>query len=497
MKDEFLANTSHELKTPLHGIVGLSELMLKSGKGNSIERVMENLSLISASGRRLVSLVNDILDYSSIRHGGLSLRLASFNCHDSASMVVSLLSPLVEGKAVELRNSIPRDFVPVRADEERFRQILTNLIGNSIKFTPYGVIDISARLITIDGRTGAHMAEILVSDTGAGIMPGDMARIFDSFEQGEGSISRKFGGTGLGLAITKKLVELQGGTIHVESEPGKGSSFIFTLPVPDIDHTTEPDEPISIKETSTIMTGDTLHGGSELTLNEYTDMPDSGRPSILITDDDPVSVKILRDYLSELDFDVHTAPDGHAALEILKDNRIDLLLLDVMMPGLSGYDVLKKIRETFTPSELPVILITARSQIDDINRGFEAGANDYIIKPFMIEEISRRVKNMLELKNVLIPDEPGLSIKEKGSSRFIPYKDLIYLSSSGKKTVAHTTRNDVEIIMLIKELEQKLPRTFVRIHKQFIINTEFLERDYPYPERALLELSSMTMMIPG
>ncbi|TAL32756.1 MAG: response regulator [Spirochaetes bacterium] len=475
MKDEFLANTSHELKTPLHGIVGLSELMLRGGRTISIDRVFENLSLISANGRRLASLVNDILDFSSMKHGGLSLNLKSVNCHDSVSMVVSLLAPLVESKAVEIRNSIRKDFAHVRADDERFRQILTNLVGNSIKFTPYGVIEVSARLIQTGGRDTAEMAEIRVYDTGTGIRPEDKARIFNSFEQGEGSISRMLGGTGLGLAITKKLVELQGGTIRAESEPGKGSSFFFTLPVQDIEDHTESDEPIVAGENPVTLTGDTLPAGLESDSGTITSKPDGGRPSILITDDDPVSVKILHDFLSGLDYAVHTTPDGRAALEILKDVRIDLLLLDVMMPGLSGYDVLKKIRETRSPEELPVILITAKSQIDDIKRGFDAGANDYIIKPFMIEEISHRVENMLKLRNILIPDEPGLSINEKGSSRFIPYKDLIYLSSSGKKTVAHTTRNDVEILMLIKELERKLPGTFIRIHKQFIINTEFLE----------------------
>ncbi len=468
IKDEILANTSHELKTPLHGIVGLSELMLKTGKEKLNTQTRENLLLISNSGRRLMTLVNDILDFSSIRHGKLALDPKAVDLHRTVSSVFTLLHPLTEGKAIELRNSVPPHFSPVFADEERLRQMLTNLAGNSLKFTPFGVIEVSA---VIDN---AGMAAITVSDTGTGIRPEHMDRIFNSFEQGEGSISRRHGGTGLGLAITRKLAELHGGTIEVESEPGHGSAFTFTLPV------AKHDGSLNMK-TDELQYNHLQTAGGFVSPESSAD--DTGgdlypdRPSILVVEDDPVSLKILKDYLSELRYNVHAAIDGHTALAKIKSSaHIDLVLLDVMMPVFSGYDLLKKIRQDYSTGELPVILVTARAQLDDINSGFEAGANDYIIKPFGLDELSHRVENMLKLKNVLPQAEPGLMIRERGSCMIVQYSRIIYLSSSGKKTVVHTTGEDIEVSLILKDLETKLPGTFIRIHKQFVINTEYIAK---------------------
>ncbi|HRX49334.1 MAG TPA: 7TM-DISM domain-containing protein [Spirochaetota bacterium] len=464
IKDEFLANTSHELNTPLHGIVGLSELMLKSGSEKLGEKTRENISLISASSRRLMNLVNDILDFSSIRYGSFKLTMTPVNLQPTVSAVFSLLSPLIEGKAIELRNTIPADFPSTFADEARLRQILINLVDNALKFTPFGVIEISAR-INNDG-----MVQVYVSDTGSGISPDSFEKIFNSFEQGGSSISRSHGGTGLGLAITKKLVELQGGSIKVVSEQGRGSTFAFTLPVAESSNETA--NAAAVKNTEEMT--ENITNNPAVCLPEQ-DFIRGERPSILVVEDDTVSMKILFDYLTLLKYNVYKAHDGTAALEKLRDkNHFDLILLDVMMPGLSGYDLLKRIRLDLTPEELPVILVTAKSQLDDINAGFKAGANDYIVKPFNMDELSRRVENMLRLKNVLIPEEPGLLIKEKSTSRIIQYKNIVYLSSAGKKSIAHTTTRDEIISLMLKDLEAKLPHSFIRIHKQYIINTLYL-----------------------
>jgi DNA-binding response OmpR family regulator len=195
---------------------------------------------------------------------------------------------------------------------------------------------------------------------------------------------------------------------------------------------------------------------------------------ILIVEDDPVSRKILCESLSRLKHEVHSAHNGIDALEKLGDDKYDLILLDVMMPGLSGYELLKRIRLKLSPEELPVILVTAKSQLDDIHAGFKAGANDYIIKPFSMDELSIRVENMLKLKKVFPPEEPGLVIKEKGSIRIIQYRKIIYLSSIGKRTVIHTTEHDETVSMMLKDFEIKLPGSFVRIHKQHIIHSLYL-----------------------
>ncbi|TAL37874.1 MAG: response regulator [Spirochaetes bacterium] len=470
LKDEFLANTSHELKTPLHGIVGLSELMLKNRTEKLGTKTRENISLISGSGRRLMSLVNDILDFSSIRSGSLAISTVPVELRGTVSSVFSLLQPVTEGKAIELRNSIPIDFAAVSADEVRIRQILTNLVGNALKFTSFGVIEASS-LVNSEG-----MAEISVSDTGNGIGPEDFERIFNAFEQLGDSISRSRGGTGLGLAITKKLVELHGGTISVKSEPGKGSTFTFTLPVATTNALQDNTRPGHEHMLHGTITGLRAAVSSDSGF-EHADIGQKTGPTILVVDDDPVSVKILNDFLSGLNYCIYTETEGRAALEKLQgDIKFDLVLLDVMMPVISGYDVLKSIRMNRSRGELPVILITAKSQLDDINRGFEAGANDYIIKPFNMEELSLRIENILKLKNALLPEEPGLMLRERGTSCIIPYRDIVYLSSSGKKTVIHKTGSDEEVNMMLKYMERRLPRTFVRIHRQCIINTAYLAR---------------------
>lgn len=465
IKDEFLANTSHELKTPLHGIVGLSELMLSSGREKIGDSTRENLNLISASGRRLLNLVNDILDFSSMRHGSLALSVKPVKLRESVTAVFSLLEPLTDGKAVELRNSVPPDFMPLLADEARLRQILMNLAGNSLRFVPFGVIEISAIY-------KEEMAEISVSDTGVGINNVDLKRIFNAFEQGEGSDSRSYEGTGLGLAITRKLVDLHGGSIRVNSVPGKSTTFTFTLPLDRNIRISEGPSNI-IEQYSVPDAANPAYQATEtILLNQ--NLLEKANASILIVEDDLISRKILCETLSQMKYDVHTAKNGIEALVNLGGKKYDLLLLDVMMPGLSGYELLRRIRLKLSPEELPVILVTAKSQLDDIHAGFKAGANDYIIKPFSMDELSLRVENMLKLKKVLPPDEPGIMIREKGSIRIIRHRSIIYISSFGKRTIIHTTEHDVIASMMLKDIEIKLPGSFLRIHKQHIIHTSYL-----------------------
>lgn len=458
IKDEFLANTSHELKTPLHGIIGLSELMLTSGREKIGNSTRENLNLISASGRRLINLVNDILDFSSMRHGSLALIMKPVKLRESVTAVFALLEPLTDGKAIELRNSVPPDFKPLLADEARVRQILTNLVGNALKFVHYGVIDVYAEY-------KENMAQISVSDTGSGINSNDFERIFNAFEQGEGTDARLYGGTGLGLAIIRNLVKLHGGSISVVSNPGKNTIFTFTLPL-DLSNPVSGDQSVHADESLV------NHAIATAIVNQNS--PETAKASILVVEDDHVSRKILCDSLSLLNYDVLSANNGIEALGYLGSKKYDLLLLDVMMPGLSGFELLMRIRLKHSPGELPVILVTAKSQLDDIHAGFRAGANDYIIKPFSMDELSLRVENMLKLKKVLPPDDPGLMIREKGSTRIIPYRNIIYISSTGKQTIIHTTGRDETASMMLKDIELKLPDPFVRIHKQHIIHTPFL-----------------------
>jgi len=224
LKDSFLANTSHELRTPLNGIIGIADSMIDGATGSISEVQLVNLSMIVSSGRRLSSLVDDILDFSKMRHHDLQLMLAPVDIKTVTNIVLTLSKTLVKQKDLKIIEVIENDLPLVEADENRLQQILYNLVGNALKFTNSGYVSISAYIV------GDKM-EVSVTDSGIGIPLNMQKNIFDSFSQAEESIAREYGGTGLGLAVTKQLVELHGGEIWIKSTPGIGSAFFFTLPL--------------------------------------------------------------------------------------------------------------------------------------------------------------------------------------------------------------------------------------------------------------------------
>ena len=234
LKDEFLANTSHELRTPLNGIIGLAEALIDGATRELPPATRSNLAMIISSGRRLASLVNDILDFSKLRYKNLELQLTPVDLRSIADVVLTLSQPLVGGN-IQLVNAIPQTLPPANAYENRLQQIFHNLSGNAIKFTESGTVEVSAAMVDRSGGNGAdrdkELLAITISDTGIGISEDKLDRIFESFEQAEGSTARKYGGTGLGLAVTRQLVEVHEGTIYVKSEVGKGSQFTVTLPI--------------------------------------------------------------------------------------------------------------------------------------------------------------------------------------------------------------------------------------------------------------------------
>ncbi|MEZ4965846.1 MAG: response regulator [Saprospiraceae bacterium] len=402
LKDQFLANTSHELRTPLNGIIGLSESLMDGLDSFSKEKQREELSLIVTSGKRLAGLVNDLLDFSRIREKDLQLRRGPVDLQSLTDVVLQICRPLVQGKDVALVNEVPADLPAVYTDEDRLQQILLNLLGNAAKFTQQGKIAVGARLLLRDlqeeDAPAGKFAEIYVADTGIGIAPEKQMRIFEAFEQADGSIEREFGGTGLGLAISKSLIELQGGSIRVESEEGRGATFLFTLPCSDEagirqerviqevpSHASGAPSPV----TTTAVTGEpaTVQGASPV--------------KILIVDDEPVNHHVLRNHLAGGHFQVATAWNGEEALAMLDTHgSFDLILLDVMMPKMNGYEVCRRIRKKYLPSELPVIMVTAKNQVEDLVQGLSLGANDYLVKPFNKEELLARVKTQIDLLRI-------------------------------------------------------------------------------------------------
>ncbi len=381
IKDEFLANTSHELRTPLSGMLGVVEGMLRGNEGELNAGQKQSLALIASNSRRLANLVNDILDYSKLKYGDLRLNVKPVRVDGLIQTVVKVFQQLCKAKGFTVSCDFPVDLPAVLADENRVVQILYNLLGNAVKFTKLGAVRITARV-------DQAMLEICVSDTGAGIPADKLEDIFKSFEQVDTSLNRIHGGTGLGLAITKQLVELQGGRIWVQSTLGSGSEFYFTLP-------------LAAEGLPANQAGLDLPEPVVAVLDEPAgsfQQPAQGS-DILLVDDDPVNLQSSATLLRIGGYGVTAVTGGKAALtELNRHPDYALVILDVMMPEMSGYEVCRKLREDKTPFEMPVLMLTSKAASADIVTGFAAGANDYLQKPFEAEELLARVGTLVNLK---------------------------------------------------------------------------------------------------
>ncbi len=395
LKDEFLANTSHELRTPLNGIIGIADSLIDGATGSLSQQTCSNLVMIVSSGRRLSNLVNDILDFSKLRYNNLELQIKPVGMRENVELVLTLSRHLIDQKELQLINAIPPNLPTVAADENRVEQILHNLVGNAIKFTDSGTVQISAEVVD------NHYLAITVSDTGIGIPEDKFDRIFEFFEQVDGSAGRPYEGTGLGLAITKKLVELHGGEIYVESTVGKGSRFTFTLPVSDDQVESKADHSSPPSGQSPIFNNQLL----EVNSNAQQIIPPSPQPgefTILVVDDEPVNRQVLVNHLSVHHYAIIQATNGLETLAVLERGLIpDLILLDVMMPRMTGYEVCQKIRETWPAHQLAIMMLTAKNTVSDRVAGLEAGANDYLSKPIEKDELLARVKTHINIKQLL------------------------------------------------------------------------------------------------
>ncbi len=429
IKDEFLANTSHELRTPLNGIIGLAESLLEGSGGRLPREAASNLTMIAASGRRLSSLVNDILDFSRIRKNDLPLQLRPADLYAVTDVVLALSGPLAEGKGLKLYNQVPRQIPLVVADENRLQQILHNLVGNAIKFTEDGSVRVTA-----EERDGC--VAVTVSDTGIGIPPEKHQAIFNAFEQADGSTVREYGGTGLGLTITKQLVELHKGAISLESEPGKGSRFTFTLPLSQEQQQREAPN-LSPDYSRSTPVGRLYDSGQDAPmLSNLAPHPAMATVAatqetarILIVDDEPVNLKVLEDHLRLQGYEVEKAGNGSRALEIIQSGqKFDLIILDIMMPKMSGYEVCQKIRQSYPPSNLPIVLLTAKNRVADLVEGFQSGANDYIPKPFSRDELLSRIRTHLNLCRI-----------HQASGKFVPFE---FLRSIGRESITDVRLGD-------------------------------------------------------
>lgn len=382
LKDDFLANTSHELKSPLNAIISITDSIIKGVEGPVNPSQAQNLSIVAVSGRRLSNLVNDLLDYSKMKNGDIELRKSSIDLKTIVETIIKVHRFITGGKEIALVNSVPRELPPVYADRDRLTQILYNLIGNGIKFTDRGYVEVSASV-------NQDIVSICVKDTGIGIPDNMQEIIFQSFEQVDTSATRRYEGTGLGLSISKKLVELHGGNISVVSSLGKGAAFTFTLPASNTGPETS-NAPYLKALPEKQFAQDSIYP-----LHIKGDLSEK----ILIVDDDYTNLQAAINLLKMEKYSITAVNSGQKALEeISRQPDITLVILDIMMPDISGYEVLTRIRERYTIFELPVLMLTAKNRISDIVMSLENGANDFVGKPFQGEELSARVGTLTKLK---------------------------------------------------------------------------------------------------
>ncbi|MEG3973864.1 ATP-binding protein [Microcoleus sp. herbarium8] len=401
LKDEFLANTSHELRTPLNGIIGIAESLIDGATGKLPEPTIFNLNLISTSGKRLSSLINDILDFSQLKHKTIELQIKSVGIREIVSVIISLSQPLVGKKNLQLINSVAPELPPVAADENRLQQILYNLIGNAVKFTESGTVEISAELVTGNQQSPLNsQLSITVSDTGIGIPEDKLERIFESFEQADGSTAREYGGTGLGLAVAKQLVELHGGKISVSSTVGAGSLFTFTLPVSKSQPEFSSKQPRLTEESRSLTTAELAHPSSIINsqVSANSEFLESPKIKILVVDDEPINIQVITNNLSLENYAITQASNGLEALNLIQSGfKPDLILLDVMMPQMTGYEVCREVRKKYSPLEMPILMLTAKNQTTDLVEAFNLEANDYVTKPFIKKELLARINTQIRL----------------------------------------------------------------------------------------------------
>lgn len=387
LKDDFLSTTSHELKTPLNAIVSITDTLLKGAEGPLTENQNRNLTIVMNSGRRLTLLVNELLDYSKLKHGDFTLYPSSVNLRAVTDSILRVHSFLLGGKDIVFENRIPADLPLVRADSNRLVQILHNLLGNAVQYSDSG-------LVSVEAQVQSGWAKISVRDTGWGIPVHMLERIFEDFEQVKLPEDKPSTGTGLGLSITRKLVELHGGSIHAVSSPGQGSEFYFTLPL------AEPGEK-QRKSVEQPWEKELPQARAELLQPVYPQVI-AGRMDkwILVVDDDYANLQAMVSLLSLAGYSMVAVHRGQLALDELSRRSSDflLVLLDIAMPDMTGYEVLEQIRGHYSPFELPVLMLTARDKAAEIRLAMESGANDYVEKPFEAEELLARIRSLVQLK---------------------------------------------------------------------------------------------------
>lgn len=381
LKDEFLKNSSKKLRTPLNEMIIMAQTIYDGKRTEFAKQDKDDLKYLINMGRSMSFMLADLLDYTRLKERTIQINPQSTNIHGSVSGVFDMLRFISEGKQVQMISTIPSSFPNVYVDENRLIQILFNLLHNAIKYTHAGKI-------VIDADVRDNMAVIHVQDSGQGMDEETQKRILAPYEQGEPYDT----GLGLGLNVCKQLIELHGGTLQVESVLRKGSDFFFTLPLAKKENVAN----MAIQSMDINESAAAVDGSMRKRQNH---MADSKKHYILVVDDDPVTLKVISNLFPANKYDVLTVISGKEALDMLDKVEWDLIIIDAIMPHISGYELTRLIREKYSALELPILLLPARNDPEDVYTAFSLGANDYVTKPIHSLELKSRVRALIDFKD--------------------------------------------------------------------------------------------------
>ncbi len=465
LKDEFLASMSHELRTPLNAILGLAEALQEEVYGSLTPKQRKSLATIEQSGKHLLDLINDILDLSKIESGKMSLSVSLVSVDSLCESSLTFIKQQAQQKNIRLAYHIAPGLSEIEVDERRIRQVLVNLLSNAVKFTPDGG-QVSLQVTT---DPDGEQLQLSVTDTGIGIAPENLNKLFKPFVQLDSSLSRRYAGTGLGLALVRRIVELQGGSIALDSEVGKGSCFTVNLPR---------------KHPSPI--GERLRH-PKLISGELPPIHNA-----LVVEDSDTSANHIARYLGELGITVLIHPQGEGTIDAVQAFNPDVIILDILLPNVSGWEVLVQLKENSATQSIPVVVV---SVVDDPTQALELGASDYLLKPVSRPQLQSVLSQLFatppETTPPVVEEQlPLILLAEDNEANIITLTD--YLHSKGFRVVL--ARNGIEAVQQAKQHTPDLILMDIQMPEMDgLESTRQIRADSDLPRMPIIAVTALAM----